>query len=160
MESKAERIADRDHELAAFEPLGVAELRRRQRHRLVDAQQRQIGIRIVANHAGAQILAVGGGHIDARGAAAADAGCAGDVAVGEDQAVRRDDDARAGAAAFAAVLVVDLAAADGERHDGRADAVDHVDNGARISVEQRLIFVRYGRLCPCGGRAIAAQGMT
>ena len=38
-----------------------------------------------------------------------------------------------------------LAAADGKRHHRRTDAVDDVDHGARIGIEQRQIFHR-----PCG----------
>ena len=44
---EAERIADGDHQLAALEQLGIAERRRRQRHRGVDAHQREVGVGIV-----------------------------------------------------------------------------------------------------------------
>ena len=48
---EAERVADGDHELTALEQLGIAERRRRQRHRRVDAHQREIGVGIVADDA-------------------------------------------------------------------------------------------------------------
>ena len=57
----------------------------------------------------------------------------GDVAVGEDKAVRRHDDA--GTAAAAALL-----GAYGKADHGRADAIDNVDDRARIGIEQRLIL--------------------
>jgi hypothetical protein len=46
---EAQRIADCDHELATFEAFGVAERRRRERHCLIDANEREVGIRVVAN---------------------------------------------------------------------------------------------------------------
>ena len=45
---KAERIADRDHKLAALERLGIAELRGRQIARGAGAQEREIGVGIFA----------------------------------------------------------------------------------------------------------------
>ena len=94
---EAERIADGDHQLAALKLLGIAERRGRQGHRLVDADQRQIGVGIVADEPRGEVLAVRRRHLDARGGWRC---CrAGDVAVGQDQPVGRDDDAGAGAAA-------------------------------------------------------------
>ena len=55
-------------------------------HRLVDPQQREIGIGIVADHARGQILAVRGRHFDAVAGT-------GHVTVGEDEPIRRHDDA-------------------------------------------------------------------
>jgi len=82
----------------------------------IDAHQREVGIGIVADDARAQVAPVDGSDVDAR--AAAD-----HVAVGEHEAVGRNDDARAGAA----VTVLGL---DVEAHHRRADAVHHVDDGA------------------------------
>ena len=87
---EAERIADRDHELAAPQPLGIAERRGRQRDRRVDPHQRKIGIGIVADHARGQAAAFRGHQLDARRAAD-------HVAVGQYQPVGRHDDAGAGA---------------------------------------------------------------
>jgi hypothetical protein len=85
---ETERIADGDHQLAALQLLGIAERRRRQRHRFVDAQQREVGVGIIAHQPRAQILAVGGGHLDAR----TGAGRVRDVAVGENEPVGSDND--------------------------------------------------------------------
>ena len=97
VEFEAERVADGDHELATFEALGIAKRRRRERHRLVDPDQGKIGVGIVADQAGVEILTVRGRHLNARGSAGGTG--AGNVAVGEDEAIRRDDDAGTGAAA-------------------------------------------------------------
>jgi hypothetical protein len=70
------------------------------------------------------------------------------MAIGEDEAVRRHDDAGAGAAAIpipAAVGGGAVGRADGKPDHGRADAVDHIDDGVRIGVKQRLVFGRNGR---------------
>ena len=53
---EAEWIADGDHQLPALQPLGIAERRRRQGHRLDDAQQRQIGVGIVADQPRGEVL--------------------------------------------------------------------------------------------------------
>jgi hypothetical protein len=79
-----------------------------------------------------QILAVGRGHLDARGGAGGIV--TGDVAVGEDEAVRRHDNAGTGAAAAPSLSLPcaqgsGRAAMNGKAHDGRADAVDYVDDG-------------------------------
>ena len=127
---EAERIADGDHELAALEQLGIAQRRRRQRHRRVDAHQREIGVGVVADDARGQAAALDGGDVDAGGAAD-------HVAVGQHQPVGRHDDARAGAAMAPFVAGLDV-----EPHHGGADAVDHVDDGAGIGIEQRLVLGR------------------
>src|SRR5262245_12292565 len=133
---KAERIANRDDELAALEALGIAEPGRGECHGIFDAHEREVGIGVVADHARGERAPVDGRDVEARGAAD-------HVAVGEDEAVGRHDDARAGAAWAALVAGLDV-----EAHHRRTDAVDHVDNGARIGIEQRLIF-RWNR--GCGG---------
>ena len=127
VELEAERIADRDHQLAAPQPLGIAERRRRQGHRRIDPHQREVGVGIVADHARRQAASLGGHQLDARGAAD-------HVAVGQHQAVGRDDDARAGAGARRIAAVPDV-----DPHDRGADAVDHVGDGRRIGVEQRPV---------------------
>ena len=136
VEFEAERIADGDDQLAAFQTFGIAERRRRERHRLVDAQQREIGVGIVTHEPRPQVLSIGGGDIDPRRRTE----CAGDVAVGEDEAVRRQNDAGAGTAAvLAAILPVLAAAMHGETNHGRADPVDDVDHRTRVRIEQDLI---------------------
>ncbi len=64
------------------------------------------------------------------------------MAVGENEAVRRQDDAGTCSAAVLAVLsgiAATIAAMHGKPHHGRADPVDHIDHGARIGIEQRLV---------------------
>jgi hypothetical protein len=61
---ETERIADSNHQLSALEALGIAERGGRQRHRLVDANERQVGVGIVADQPRLQVLAVGRGHGD------------------------------------------------------------------------------------------------
>ena len=65
VEFETERIADGNHQLSALEAFGIAERCGRQRHRLVDANERQIGVGIVADQPRLQVLAVGRGHGDA-----------------------------------------------------------------------------------------------
>jgi len=83
---------------------------------------------VVADHLRRQVAAVDGRDADPRGAPD-------HMAVGEHEAVGGDDHAGAGAAVAAAGLDV-------EPHDRRADAVDHVDDGAGIGIEQRLVLGR------------------
>ena len=124
-----------------------------QRHRLDDAQQSEIGVGIVADQPRGEVLAFGRRHFDARGGTGG-AARAGDVAIGQDQPVGRHHDAGPGAAAGAAV---GFAGVNREPDHGRADPVDHVDDGARIGVEERLVLDRnFGRLS--GGSAAAAPG--
>ena len=137
VELEAERIADRDHELAAPQLLGVAQGRGRQRHRRVDPQEGEVCIRIVADHAGRELAAFGGHQLDARRAAD-------HVAVGQHQPIRRDDDAGAGARAHGVAAVPDV-----DPDHGRADAVDHIGDRLRIGIEQRRIVGRRGE---AGGR--------
>ena len=82
---EAVRIADRDRELADPHGARVAERRERQR-RSVDADDREIGVRILADEIGPRRAAVG--HHDRQGAARFH-----DVAVGQDQAVGREQHA-------------------------------------------------------------------
>ena len=48
----------------------------------------------------------------------------------------------------------------GQADHRRADAVDHVDDGARIGVEQRLVLGRDFRDCGCGSAAAAPVGIV
>ena len=119
---EAERIADRDRDLAALQLRAVAEPGGRQRHVGLDPQQREVGVGIVAEHAGLEFAAFERRQRD-------DARALHDMRVGERQPVGGDDDAGAGAGVAAAALDVDA-------HDARADAVDDVADDARIVVEQ------------------------
>ena len=83
------RVADRDHELADTQLLGVAELRRRQ-VAVLGADHREVGERVAAGDGEAKLAAVG-----EPGAAAVAAGD--DVGGGEDEAVVGEHDAAAGA---------------------------------------------------------------
>ena len=89
---EAERVADRHHQPPAPQLLRVAEPRGGQRHRIVGAQQGEVGVGIVAQQPRGQVAAIGRHDIVRRR-------LLGDVAVGEDQAVGRDDHARPDAAA-------------------------------------------------------------
>ena len=82
-----------------LEPLGIAERRRRQVARGAGAQQRQVGVGVLAEQPRLHAAALGVGQ--AQFARAVD-----HVAVGQHQAVGRDDDARADAAATAAAAVL------------------------------------------------------
>ena len=146
---EAERIADRNHQLAPLQAFGIAERGSRERHRLIDANEREIGIGVVADQASLQVLAVGGGHVNARGGA-------GDVTVGEDEAVRRHHDARARPATRLSAIV---GTTDGKADHGRADPVDDVDHRARIGIEQRLVLGRNGNLISHGGSPSAQAGI-
>ena len=132
VELEAERVADGDDQLAALEPLGIAELRRRQRHRRVDPDEREVRVRIVADHARGKLAALDRGDIQTGSAAD-------HVAIGEHEPVGCDDDAGAGACVRARPVRLDV-----ELDHGGADAVDHVGHRARIGIEQRLILGRDG----------------
>ena len=125
---KPERIADRDHELAAPQRLGVAERRGRQVAHGIGAQQREIGVGILAQQPRLHHAAFGIGQ--PQFARALD-----HMAVGQDETVRRDDDAGADAAGRAAVAV--LAGLD--PHHGGTDAIGDADHGMGIGIEQRRI---------------------
>ena len=98
---EAERIADGNGDLAAPQPLGIAE-RRDIGKAAVGAHQRDVGVGIAAEHAALAGGAVG--HRDAHRLGVAD-----DMEVGDDQPVRRDDEA----GAMAALAANALDAADG-----------------------------------------------
>ena len=131
---EAERVADRDDQLAAPQPLGIAERRRRQVARGVGADERQVGVGILADELRVGRAALRVGEADLMGAGD-------DMAVGEDQPVRREDDAGADAAA----RLPGILAARVDAHHGRADRVGDAGDGARIGVEERGVVVRGGR---------------
>ena len=56
---EAERVADRDRELADPQRVRVAERERRQAGRACDLQHREVGVRVVADQVGRQLRAVG-----------------------------------------------------------------------------------------------------
>ncbi|MDF3039254.1 MAG: hypothetical protein K0Q71_1960 [Thermomicrobiales bacterium] len=134
---EAEGVADGDDELARFESIRIAELGRGQTaHRRLD--HRQIGLRVVADHACGQGPPVGEGDFQTPGPLD-------DVAIGEDVAVGGDDDARP-----AAGHGVDaLPARPLRRHvlferdidHGGPDALGDGDDGGRVGVEKRFGFV-------------------
>jgi hypothetical protein len=133
--------------LATFEELRIPQRRGWQRYRLIHPNERQIRIRVIADKAGVQIPAIGGRNFEARSTT-------GNMTVGEDQAIRRNNDAGAAAAAR---LARPGAVDDGEPDYGRADPLDDIDHRPGIGIKERLIVCRNGRL-----RAIslAAQGIA
>ena len=134
VEFEAERIADRDHELAAAQCLGIAEPGMAQVARAVGAQQRQIGVGIDAEH-----MRVG---VEALGVAQANLlGRADHMAVGQHQTVRRNDDAGAEPAALARVARFRPGL---DPHHGGTDALGHADHGIGIGIEQDLVVIRGG----------------
>ena len=145
---KAERVADRDHQLADPQPPRIAEPGKGRRL-AVEPQYREIGVGIVADQAGREAAAVGKRGLDL--ARAADY-----VAVGQHIGVGGEDHARAGAAGAV------LEPADLEMQDRRADLVDSAGDRARISVEQGEIVgggdAGHARLNFAG--VIIAKGMV
>ena len=111
-------VADAPPRLTAWNVFRHKQLRLR-RERIERRPQIRIGI--VAHHQGVEVAAVRRCHRHAVGAAD-------HVTVGQDQAVRRHNDARAGAAAPVAAGV--------HADNGRTEALDHVIYGARVGVEQ------------------------
>ena len=85
-----ERVADRNHELPHLNRLRIAEPQRGESRRRC-SDNGEVGVRILADELGRQLPPVGERHVNRF--------ClVNDVAVGENQAVRRDDKARALAA--------------------------------------------------------------
>jgi len=88
---EAVRIPNRDGDLTDPDGIGIAERHERQvAFVLGRAEEREIGIGIVADHVGAMVLTIGSGHGQL-------ARTAHDVAVRHDEAVGGDHEARAGA---------------------------------------------------------------
>ena len=122
------RIADGDHELPALEQLGIAEGCRRKRHRGIDADEGEVRIGIVADHPRSQSSTVNRGGVHPRGVPD-------DVTIGEHESVRRDNDARSGAAATLLGVRGHI-----EAHHRRPDPLDDVDDGAGIGIEERPVI--------------------
>ncbi len=119
---KAERIADRDDQLADPQAPRIAEPGEGP-GLAVEPQNGEVGIGVVADAVGGEGAPVGQGRLDLARAAH-------HVAVGQQISVGGEDDPRAGAAARTADL---------KMHHRRSDLVDGADHGARIGVEQRRI---------------------
>ena len=119
---EAERIADRDRDLAALEFRTVAEPRRRQRHVRLDPQQREVGVGIVAENASLKFAAIERYERD-------DARPLHDMGIGEREPVRGHDDAGTGTCAAASAFDVDP-------DHARPDAFDDVADDARVVVEK------------------------
>ena len=132
--AEAERAADRDHELADAQPVGVAELGGREAVR-VESQDGEIGERI-----GADELELVLASVDEGGAARA-VGLRDDVCRGEQEPVRRDDDR-------AAASVEPAAAADpaGDAQAGDRWSELFGDGGdcVRVGVERLGLARRIG----------------
>ena len=120
---KAERTADGHHELADAQLGGIAQLRKRQRRafRLHDGQ---VGPGIVADHAAGQFLAVD--QVDAHPLVVLH-----DVMIGEQEAVRRKQNARTGTLLPARPTA--------EIDDGGSQFFRHIDDHFREGVE-RIVF--------------------
>ncbi len=87
---EAERAADRQHPLADLQLVVVAETRRHQiARRLVEPDDRDVGLRVHPQRLGGELAPVAEGHLDVGGARD-------DVAVGDDVAARVHHHARAG----------------------------------------------------------------
>ena len=119
---EAERVADRDGDLAAPQPRTVAQARACDLNVGVDAQEREIGVGIVAERARIERPPVQGGH--ANRARALD-----DMAVGQQQSIWRNDEAGPGARRLAVAAHVD------PEHGG-PDAVDDIGDGLAIGIKQ------------------------
>ena len=96
VELEAERVADRHHELATANGLGIAEPRGRQVAGGIGADQRHVGVGVDADELRVGGSAIGVGEADILEAVD-------DMGVGDDQPVRRDHEARAGTAAHAPI---------------------------------------------------------
>ena len=105
--------------------------RRAERSDARDADDGDVGIAVLADEVGGALAAVGQRDVD-RGRAVDD------VAVGEDEAVGREDEARA-AARLRARAPGGARRADVDADDGGCDALDGVDDGARIRVEELVV---------------------
>ena len=122
---EAERVADGDRDLAAPERLRVAEPRPGQVDGLLDMDEREVGVGIIADQPRVEACARPAWR-RRRGRALRD------MAVREDEAVGRQDDTGARAARLAALEDVEL-------DDGGADKVDDARDGIGIGVEQRRL---------------------
>ena len=140
---EAERIADRYGDLSALQPGAVAQFRGRERDGLVDAQQRQIGVGIVAEHARLILPAFQRGQHDVPSALH-------DMRIGQSEPVRRNDDAGPRSRPLGAAPHVDA-------HDARPDAIDNLGHDAGIGVERKIVG---GSRIRGGGAGLAIEGFV
>ena len=122
------RVADRDHELADAQALGVAELDRRQLA-VLDPDHGEVGERVAAGDREAQLAAVG----EPRAAAVA---AADHVGGGEQEAIVGERDAAAGARLHPAAPGP---ARDPQAGDRGREALGDGGDGARVGVERLLL---------------------
>ena len=122
VDSKPQRVADRDHELTALELFGISQRGAGQIARRPYSQKREIGVWVDAERASIHDAALRVLHAHLFGALD-------HVRIGEDKAVRRDDHAGSNAAR-AALVIANLHA-----HHGRADGVGHGGDGVGVGVE-------------------------
>ena len=122
VELEAERVADGDDQLAAPERLGIADRGARQVARGTCTQQREIRVGILAQRTRVHQAALGVGEPHLLGAVD-------DVAVGQNEAVRRNHHAGTDAAGAA------FGAKGFHAHHRGADFVGHGDHGIGIGVE-------------------------
>ena len=125
---KAERIADRDDQLADPQPARIAEPDE-DRCLAFEPQHREIGVGVVTDQNRAEAAPVGKGRLDL-------AGAADDVAVGQHIGVGGEHDT--GACAVDAFI----RSGNLQVKDCRAHSVDRADDGARIGVEKSEILGR------------------
>ncbi len=121
----------------------------------LDADHGQVGIGIVAHELPAEPLAAGEGGVDASGAVD-------DVAVGEDEAVRREGEPRALTGHFAPRPAPPLDALPHlDADDGPADGLRRANDGPRIGVEDLLLLLSlqgHALRTPPGSRAAVPRG--
>jgi len=120
--AEAERIANGDGDLADGDFVRIGEPEMVQVGQ-VDTQDGEVGAGVIADDEGARLAAVGRLRDDL-------VRTVNDVAVGHDESVRRDEEARAGASP-ALLFGVGL-----DMHDGGAGLADGRGDGVRISVKQ------------------------
>jgi hypothetical protein len=96
-------------------------------------QHGEVAAGVVANQIGVELAAVGERDANLRSAV-------NDVAIGQQVAVRREQEARTGAAARAAAARIGgRAVFDGNEHDRLLDPLQRADHGARVGVEQGVV---------------------
>ncbi len=129
---EAVRVADGDHELADAERLRVAEREPPAGPRASMREDREVGVRVVADERrpgssrpSGSVTSIVGRAVD-------------DVAVGEDEAVGREDEPRP-AAGLGARAFLAARGADVDVDDRRRDAIDGMDDRARVGVEKLVV---------------------
>src|SRR5467141_985846 len=135
---EAVRIADRDRDLTHTHRSRVAERGRREGIG-ADANDREVGLGIVADEGSLAHLSVITGHGDRIGAVD-------DVAVREDESIRSEEETGRAAAEPARVAGLTPVPTLGRRapcldvHDRGADAVHRVDDRLRVSIQQKCVI--------------------